>query len=123
MIQPNFQVCLRVEEGSQETSKSSYKYLMWHHFLTCTDARGDVWEDPIMTKSNKDNKSIERRNVGGKPTMTEDGVYKLAFQYYFFITFYFYYEVPQVNVLTQAHDFQINDSIFNSANTVSNWLV
>ena len=76
-----------------------------------------------MTESNKDDKSIERRNASDRPTMTEDGVYKPAFQYYFLITFYFFNEVPQVNVLTQAHDFQINDSIFNSANTVSNWLV
>ena len=76
-----------------------------------------------MTESRKIDKSIERRNVGDRPTMTAGGVYKLAFQYYFLINFYFFNEVPQVNVLTQAHDFQINDSIFNSANTVSNWLV
>jgi len=40
------------------------------------------------------------------------------------ITFYFYFhQVPLVNVLTQAHDIQISDSVFNSANTVSDWLV
>ena len=32
-------------------------------------------------------------------------------------------KVSQVNVLTQAHDCQINGSVFYSANTVSNWLL
>ena len=72
-----------------------------------------------MTESNKVSNSIEGRNVGERSTTIGGGVYKLAFYNYFLIILYFIYEVPQVNVLTQAHDFQINDSIFNSANTVS----
>ena len=79
IIQPNFQACVRIEESSQEASKSSYEYLTWYYFLTCTDVKRDVWEDSIMTESNKDNESIERRNVGDGPTMTGGGMYKLAF--------------------------------------------
>ena len=78
-IQPNFQACLRIEESSQEASKSSYKYLTWYYFLTCTDVKRDVWEGPIMTEHNKDDMSIERRNVGERPTTTENGMYKSAF--------------------------------------------
>jgi len=48
---------------------------------------------------------------------------KLFTENYFLITCYFFNKVPQVNVLTQAHDCQIHDSVFYSANTVSNWLV
>ena len=73
IIQPNFQACLRVEESSQEASKSSYRY------LTCTDARRDVWEGPIVTEPKKGDMSIERRIVGERPTATENGTYKLAF--------------------------------------------
>ena len=51
----------------------------------------------------------------------ENGMYKLPFCYYFLIAFF--HKVPQIDVITQAHDFQINDSFFNSAKTVSNWLV
>ena len=76
-----------------------------------------------MTESNSNDKSIERRNVGERSTTTGGGMYKLPFQYYFLISCYFFIQVSQVNVLTQAHDFQINDSVFYSANTVSNWLV
>ena len=79
IIQPNFQVCLSVEESSQEGSKSSHKYLTWYYFLGCTDVKSDVWEDPIITEANKDDMSIERRNVGERPTTTENGMYKLAF--------------------------------------------
>ena len=79
IIQPNFQACLRVEESSQEASKSSYKYLTWYYFLTCTDAKRDVWEGPIVTGPNEGDMSIERRIVGERPTTTENGMYKLAF--------------------------------------------
>ena len=72
-----------------------------------------------MTEPNKDNESVEI--FSEKLTTTGGGMYKIAFWYYFLIILVF--EVPQVNVLTHAHDFQINDSIFNSANTVSNWPV
>jgi len=74
-IQPNFQPCLSVEESSQEASKSSYKYLTWYYFLTCTDAKRDVWED---SEPNKDDMSIERRNVGEGPMTTGGGMYKLT---------------------------------------------
>ena len=120
IIQPNFQVCLSVEESSQEASKSSYKYLTWYDFLTCTDVKRDVWEGPIMTEPNKDDMSIERRNVGERPTTTENGMYKSALWYYFLIPFSSS-QVPQANMFTQAHDFQINDGIFN--NIVSNQLI
>ena len=113
-------MCLSVEESSQEASKSSYKYLTWYHFLTCTDVKRDVWEGPIMTEPNKDDMSIERRNVGERPTTTENGMYKSAFWYYFLIPFSSS-EVLQANMFTQAHDFQINDGIFN--NIVSNQLI
>ncbi|KIJ97428.1 hypothetical protein K443DRAFT_105698 [Laccaria amethystina LaAM-08-1] len=79
---PNFQACLSVEEISQEPN-----------------AKRDVWEDSILTESNKDNMSIKRRNVGERPTTTG--------------------AVPQINVSTQVHDFQINDSVFYSANTIN----
>ena len=91
IIQPNFQPCLEVEEISQEASKSSYKYLTWYCCLTCTDARRDVWEGPIVTEPNKGDMSIERRIVGERPTATENGTYKLAFWYYFLITFFFFW--------------------------------
>ena len=122
IIQANFQVCLSVEESSQEASKSNYKYLTWYYLLIQTDVKRDVWEGPKTTKPNKDDMSVERRNVGERPTTTENGMFKLALEYYFMI-FYFLYKVPQVNVLTQAHDFQINDSIFYSANMVRNWFI
>ncbi|EDR02557.1 uncharacterized protein LACBIDRAFT_393910 [Laccaria bicolor S238N-H82] len=61
--------------------------------------KGDTWEDSIMTEPNKDDMFMGRRNVGERPT-TAGGV-------------------PQVNVLTQAHDLQINDSVFYSANTIN----
>ena len=32
-----------------------------------------------MTESNRDDKLVERRNVGDRPTMTGGGMYKLAF--------------------------------------------
>ena len=76
-----------------------------------------------MTEPNKDDMSIERRNVGERPTTTGGGMYKLAHWIYFLITYYFFNKVAQVNVLPQAHDLQIKDSVFYSANTVSNWLV
>ena len=76
-----------------------------------------------MTKLNKDDAFVERRNVGESPTTAGNGMYKLAFWYYFLITLYFVYEVPQIGVLAQAHDFQMNDCVFNAANTVSIWLV
>ena len=78
IIQPNFQACLRVEESSQEASKSGYKYLTWY-CLTCTDAKRDVWEDPIMTESDRDDKPIERGIVGERPTTTGGGMYKVVF--------------------------------------------
>ena len=71
-----------------------------------------------MTEHNKDNMSIERRNIGERSTTTENGMHKLPVRYDFLIAFSF--EVPQINLLTQAHNFQINDTVFNSANTVSN---
>ena len=49
----------------------------WYCFLSCPDALGDVWEDPIMTEPNKDNLSVERRNLGERLTTTEDGMYNL----------------------------------------------
>ena len=79
IIQPNFQVGPSVEESPQEASKSSYKYLTWYYFLTCTDVKTDVWEGPVMTERKKDDMSIERRNVGERPTTTENGMYKSAF--------------------------------------------
>ena len=79
-------------------------------------------EDPITTEPDRDDMSIERRNVGERPTTSENGMFKFALEYYFMI-FYFFYKVPRVNVLTQAHDFQINDSIFYSANMVRNWFI
>ena len=36
-----------------------------------------MWEDSIMTESNRDDKSIERRNVGERPIMTGGGMYNL----------------------------------------------
>ena len=78
IIQPTFEACLTIEESSQEESKSSYKYLTWYYFLTCTDVKRDVREGPIMTETNKDDVSIERIKVAERPT-TENGMYKLAF--------------------------------------------
>jgi hypothetical protein len=78
IIQPNFEACLSVEKSSEEASKSSYKYLTWYYFLTCTDTKRDVWEDFIMTEPNNDDMSIERRNVGERLTTTGGGMYKLA---------------------------------------------
>ena len=78
IIQPNFQACLSVGESSQEASKSSHKFLTWYSFLTCTDAKRDVWEDSIMTEPHEDGMSIERRNVGEGLTTTGGGMYKLA---------------------------------------------
>ena len=72
-------MCLGVEESSQEASESSHKDLAWYYFLASTDIKRDVWEGPIMTEPNKDDMSIERRNVGGRPTTTENGMYKPAF--------------------------------------------
>ncbi|EDR01074.1 uncharacterized protein LACBIDRAFT_395470 [Laccaria bicolor S238N-H82] len=81
-VLPNFQACLRVEESSQEAN-----------------AKRGAWEHPIVTEHNKDNISIEGRNLGEGSTTTEN--------------------VPQISVLEQAHDFQINDSVFNSANIIN----
>ena len=39
------------------------------------------------------------------------------------MTFYCFYPVPQVNVLTQAHHVHLSDKVINAANTVSNWLI
>ena len=78
IIQHNFQACLRVEECLQEASQSSYIYLTWYYFLTCTDAKRDL-QKPIMAEPNKDDMSIERRNVGKRSTATQNGMYKLAF--------------------------------------------
>ena len=78
IIQPNFLVCLSVEESSQEASKSSYKYLTWYYFLACTDVKKDVWEGPIMTELNKGGMSIERRAVGERHPIMKNGMYKLA---------------------------------------------
>ena len=114
-------MCLSVEESSQEASESSHKDLTRYYFLASTDIKRDVWEGPIMTEPNKDDMSIERRNVGERPTTTGFGMYKPAHWNYFLITYYFFYKVPQVNVLTQAHDFQIKDGVFN--NIVSNQCV
>ena len=77
IIQSSFQTCFRVEENSQEAGKSSHKYFTWYYFSTCTDAKRN--EDLIMTKHNKDDISIERRNIGERPTTTENCMYKLAF--------------------------------------------
>ena len=71
-------MCLSVEESSQEGSEPSYKYLTWYYFLACTDVKKDVWEAPIMTEFNKGDMSHERRNVGERHTVTENGMYKLA---------------------------------------------
>ena len=76
-----------------------------------------------MTEPNKDDIAIETRSLGERLTTTRGGMYKLAHCNNFLMIFIFIYEVPQVNVLPQAHDFQISDSFFCSANTVSNWLV
>ena len=54
--------------------------------LTCTDAKRDVGEDSIMTEPNEGGMSIERRNVGKRPTTTGEGIYKLAHRNYFLIT-------------------------------------
>ena len=72
-------MCLSVKESSQEASKSSYKYVTWYSFLICTDVKRDVCEGPKMSEPNKDDMSIERRNVGERPTTTENGIYQLAF--------------------------------------------
>ncbi|EDR06794.1 uncharacterized protein LACBIDRAFT_299673 [Laccaria bicolor S238N-H82] len=79
---PNFQACLRVDGSSQEA-----------------DVMRDVWEGPIMTEPNEDDMSIERRNVGERPTTTVN--------------------VAQANMFTQAHDFQINDGVFNNTINMS----
>ena len=36
-------------------------------------------EGPKRTEPNKDDMSIERRNIGERPTTTENGMYQLAF--------------------------------------------
>ena len=74
VIQPSFQVGLSDKESSQEASKSSYKYLTWYYILACTDIKKDVWKGPIMTELNKGGMSIERRNVGERHTITENGM-------------------------------------------------
>ena len=79
IVQPDFWVHLSIEETLQEASKSSYKCLTCYYFLTCTDAKRDIWEDALMTESNTDDKSIERRNAGRRLTTTGGGMYKLAF--------------------------------------------
>ena len=76
IIQPNFQACLSVEESSQESSESSYKHRTWYYFLTCTDAKWDVWEDSIITTAGRD--------VGERLTTTGGGMYKLVHQNCFF---------------------------------------
>jgi hypothetical protein len=76
-----------------------------------------------MTESNKDDMSIERRNVGERPTTTGGWYVQTCLLKLFLDNLFYFHKVSQVNVLTQAHDFQINDSVFYSANTVSNWLV
>ncbi|EDR06816.1 uncharacterized protein LACBIDRAFT_299706 [Laccaria bicolor S238N-H82] len=73
---PNFHVCLSVEEEP--------------------NVKRDVQEGPIMTEPNM---SIEKRNVGERPTTTEN--------------------VSQGNMFAHAHDFQINDGVFNSANIIN----
>ncbi|EDQ98654.1 uncharacterized protein LACBIDRAFT_298369 [Laccaria bicolor S238N-H82] len=75
---PNFQVCLSIEEGSQEPSISSYKYSTWYYFLICTDVKRDVQEGPILTEPNKDDMSIVRRNVVEKPITTKNGTEKTS---------------------------------------------
>ena len=64
---------------SQEESKPSHRCLTWYYFLTCADVKKDVWEDPRMTEDNKDDTSIERKNVGKRFTTTGGGMYKLSF--------------------------------------------
>ncbi|EDR12082.1 uncharacterized protein LACBIDRAFT_314289 [Laccaria bicolor S238N-H82] len=60
------------------------------------NAKGsEILED---TRTPEATKAIKRKNIVERPTATEN--------------------VPQVHVLNQAHDFQINDSVFNSANTI-----
>ncbi|EDR03924.1 uncharacterized protein LACBIDRAFT_306600 [Laccaria bicolor S238N-H82] len=56
----------------------------------------EILED---TRTPEATKAIKRENIVERPAATEN--------------------VPQVNVLNQAHDFQINDSVFNSANTIN----
>ena len=94
----------------------------FYYFLTCTDAKRDIWEYPILTESNIDDKSIERRNAGKRLTTTGGAtVCTTCFLIPFLDNFLFLFnKVSQVNVLTQAHDCQINGSVFYSANTVSN---
>ncbi|EDR06801.1 uncharacterized protein LACBIDRAFT_299688 [Laccaria bicolor S238N-H82] len=63
------------------------------------DVKRGVWEGPIMTEPNKDDMSIVRRNVVERPTTTKN--------------------VAQANMFTQAHDFQINDGVFNNTINMS----
>ena len=42
-----------------------------------TDSKRAIWEDPIVTEHNKDNMSLERRNVGERSTTAENGMHKL----------------------------------------------
>ncbi|EDR06780.1 uncharacterized protein LACBIDRAFT_299652 [Laccaria bicolor S238N-H82] len=61
-----------------------------------SNVKRDIWEGPIMTGPNM---SIEKRHVGERPTTTEN--------------------VSQRNMFAHAHDFQINDGVFNSANIIN----
>ena len=68
--------------------------------------------------------SIKRRNIGERPPATGDGIYALAFQYYFVITFFLlFHPVAQVNMFHQAKDVQFINSVVTAANTVSNCLI
>ena len=50
----------------------------WYYFLTCTDAKWDVWKDSIITEPNEDDISAEGRDVGQRLTTTGGGMYKLV---------------------------------------------
>ena len=82
----------------------------------------EIWEDSITPEANKDHKSINRKILGERSLATGDGMYTLAVQYYFIITFFFH-PVAQVNMFHQAKDVQIINSVVTTANTVSNWLI